>query len=135
MFFVHSRGPAGPPRAQQGFLYNIFFLGDSLCTRVALGDINTEISTKIIPVRAVNFSIGPFCTEFRCERSLTPSQQWVTPADCTIQKPAESVGRHQRDVCTLETLNQGRGLAEEYLTSANVLVTTTLFGIGINFWS
>ena len=23
---------------------------------------------KIIPVRAVDLSIGPFCTEFRCER-------------------------------------------------------------------
>ena len=31
-------------------------------------DINTEIVTKIVPVRAVDLSIGPFCTEFRCER-------------------------------------------------------------------
>ena len=34
----------------------------------SLRDINTEVVTKIVPMRAVNFSIGPFCTEFRCER-------------------------------------------------------------------
>ena len=31
-------------------------------------DINTEIVTKVVPVRAVNLSTGPFCTEFRCEQ-------------------------------------------------------------------
>ena len=31
-------------------------------------DINTEMFTKRVAVRAVNFSIGPFCTEFRCEQ-------------------------------------------------------------------
>ena len=31
-------------------------------------DINIEMVTKIVPVRAVDLSIGPFCTEFRCER-------------------------------------------------------------------
>ena len=31
-------------------------------------DINKEMVTKIVPVRAVDLSIGPFCTEFRCER-------------------------------------------------------------------
>ena len=30
--------------------------------------INTEMVTKIVPVRAVDLSIGPSCTEFRCER-------------------------------------------------------------------
>ena len=30
--------------------------------------IKTETITKIVPVRAVDLSIGPFCTEFRCER-------------------------------------------------------------------
>ena len=33
-----------------------------------LGDIKTEIVTKIVPLGAVELSIGPFCTEFRCER-------------------------------------------------------------------
>ena len=28
--------------------------------------IKTEIVTKVVPVRAVDLSIGPFCTEFRC---------------------------------------------------------------------
>ena len=32
------------------------------------GDINTYIVTKVTPVRAVDLSIGPFCTEFRCEQ-------------------------------------------------------------------
>ena len=31
-------------------------------------DINTEIVTKVVPVRAVKLSTGPFCTEFRCEQ-------------------------------------------------------------------
>ena len=31
-------------------------------------DINTEMVTKLVPVRAVNFSIRPFCTEFQCEQ-------------------------------------------------------------------
>ena len=30
--------------------------------------IKTKTVTKIVPVRVVDFSIGPFCTEFRCER-------------------------------------------------------------------
>ena len=30
--------------------------------------IKTEIVTKVVAVRAGNFSIGPFCTEFRCEQ-------------------------------------------------------------------
>ena len=28
----------------------------------------TEMFMKIVPERGVNFSIGPFCTEFRCEQ-------------------------------------------------------------------
>ena len=35
--------------------------------KIGLRDINTEIVTKMVPVRAVDLSIGPFCTEFRCE--------------------------------------------------------------------
>ena len=31
------------------------------------GDINTNIVTKVTTVRAVDLSIGPFCTEFQCE--------------------------------------------------------------------
>ena len=31
-------------------------------------DINTEIVMKVDPVRAVNLSTGPFCTEFWCEQ-------------------------------------------------------------------
>ena len=31
-------------------------------------DINLEMFTKVVPRRAVNFSIGAFCTEFRCEQ-------------------------------------------------------------------
>ena len=30
--------------------------------------IKAEIVTKVVAVRAGNFSIGPFCTEFRCEQ-------------------------------------------------------------------
>ena len=32
------------------------------------GDINTYIVTKVAPVRAVDLSIGPFCTEFPCKQ-------------------------------------------------------------------
>ena len=41
------------------------------CPKVALKlprDINTEMFTTLVPRRAVNFSIGAFCTEFRCEQ-------------------------------------------------------------------
>ena len=31
-------------------------------------DINTDIVTKVVPVRAVNLSTGPSCTEFRREQ-------------------------------------------------------------------
>ena len=31
-------------------------------------ETKTEMVTKMVPVRAVNFSIGAFCTEFRCEQ-------------------------------------------------------------------
>ena len=31
-------------------------------------DINTEMVTKVVPVRAVNTPIGAFCMEFRCEQ-------------------------------------------------------------------
>ena len=31
-------------------------------------DANIEMVTKIVPVRAVDLSIGRFWTEFRCER-------------------------------------------------------------------
>ena len=39
-------------------------------------DVNTEIATSIVPVRAVNFSIGPFCAEFRCERFCDDEVLW-----------------------------------------------------------
>ena len=42
--------------------------GQLLGPETGLRDINTEIVTKMVPVRAVDLSIGPFCTEFRCER-------------------------------------------------------------------
>ena len=42
--------------------------GQLLNLEIGLRDINTEIVTKMVPVRAVDLSIGPFCTEFRHER-------------------------------------------------------------------
>ena len=42
--------------------------GQLLGPEIGLRDINTEIVTKMVPVRAVDLSIGPFCTEFRRER-------------------------------------------------------------------
>ena len=40
-------------------------------------DINTEIVTKMVPVRAVDLSIGPFCTEFRCEQLCDGDTFWI----------------------------------------------------------
>ena len=37
-------------------------------SETGLRDINKEIVTKMVPVRAVDLSIGPFCTEFWRER-------------------------------------------------------------------
>ena len=31
-------------------------------------DVNTEMVTKVVPMRAVELSIGAFCTECRCEQ-------------------------------------------------------------------
>ena len=42
--------------------------GQLLGPEIGLRDINKEIVTKMAPVRAVDLSIGPFCTEFRRER-------------------------------------------------------------------
>ena len=42
--------------------------GQLLGPEIGFRDINTEIVTKMVPVRAVDLSIGPFCTEFRHER-------------------------------------------------------------------
>ena len=42
--------------------------GQLLGPEIGLRDINTEVVTKVVAVRAVNLSIGPFCTEFRCEQ-------------------------------------------------------------------
>ena len=42
--------------------------GQLLGPEIGLRDINTEIVTKMVPVRAVDLSVGPFCTEFRRER-------------------------------------------------------------------
>ena len=42
--------------------------GQLLDSETGLCDINTDNATKMVPVGAVDLSIGPFCTEFRCER-------------------------------------------------------------------
>ena len=40
----------------------------NIVARKLAQDINTEIVMKTVHVRAVELSIGPFCTEFRCEQ-------------------------------------------------------------------
>ena len=52
-------------------LHRKVLIANQSCRKVAQNlprDVITEMVTKIIPVRAVDLSIGPFCTEFRCER-------------------------------------------------------------------
>ena len=51
--------------------------GQLLGLEIGLRDINTEIVTKIVPVRAVNISTGPFCTEFRCEHFCDDFVFWI----------------------------------------------------------
>ena len=48
-------------------------------------DINTEMVTKVVPVRAVNFSIGAFCTEFRCEQLCDDATFWNWGAEIDHQ--------------------------------------------------
>ena len=55
-------------REQLGGDDNFQDRGQLLGPEIGLRDINTEIVTKMVPVRAVDLSIGPFCTEFRRER-------------------------------------------------------------------
>ena len=52
-------------------LHRKLLIANQSCRKVAQKlprDVNTEMVTKIVPVRAVDLSIGPFCTEFRRER-------------------------------------------------------------------
>ena len=41
-----------------------------------LRDTNAEMVMKIVPVRAVNLSTGPFCTEFQCEQLCNDDIFW-----------------------------------------------------------
>ena len=50
------------------------------CPKVAqkwLRDLNTEMVTRMVRVRAVNVSTRPFCTEFRCEHFCDDAAFWI----------------------------------------------------------
>ena len=52
-------------------LHRKLLIANQSCPKVAQKlprDVNMEMVTKIVPMRAVELSIGPFCTEFRCEQ-------------------------------------------------------------------
>ena len=49
----------------------------SLCDQPGNNSNRAEIVTKIVAVRAVNLSIGPFCTEFRCEQLCDDDIFWI----------------------------------------------------------
>ena len=52
-------------------LHRKLLIANQSCPKLAQKmprDVNMEMVTKIVPVRAVDLSIGPFCTEFQCER-------------------------------------------------------------------
>ena len=60
-----------PGSGSGSVLHRKLLIANQSCPKVAQKlprDVNTEMVTKIVPVRAVDLSIGPFCTEFRCER-------------------------------------------------------------------
>ena len=40
-------------------------------------DINIEMVTKAVPMRAVNLSIGAFCAEIRCEQLCDDDIFWI----------------------------------------------------------
>ena len=69
--FVAQKLPKGCPQVVQKLSIS--------CPKVAgkwPRDINTEMVTKVVPVRAVNLSIGAFCTEFRCESFCDNDTFW-----------------------------------------------------------
>ena len=59
-------------------------------------DVNTEMVTEIVPVRAVDLSIGPFCTEFRCERFCDDDVFWDRGRE--IDRRVEKIDRRVREI-------------------------------------
>ena len=57
-----------------------------------LRDINMEMVTKVVLVRAVELSIGAFCTEFRCEQLCDNGIFWIGPGS----RPSGSGNGHKK---------------------------------------
>ena len=65
-------------RWQQFFFicgWSTFFL-HAVATETGHRGIKIKNVTKVVPVRAVNLSTGPFCTEFRCEQLCDDDAFW-----------------------------------------------------------
>ena len=52
--------------------------------------------TEIVPVRAVDLSIGPFCTEFRCERFCDDDAFWYRGRE--IDRWVREIDRRVREI-------------------------------------
>ena len=66
-----------------------FFFG--LGSTFGARDINTEMVSEIVPVRAADLSIGQLCTEFRCERFCDDTV--LKECDILVGKLTIGVGR------------------------------------------
>ena len=71
--FIFEPG-SGSDSGSGSVLHRKLLIANQSCPKVAQKlprDANIEMVTKIVPVRAVDLSIGPLCTEFRCEHFCT----------------------------------------------------------------
>ena len=84
--------PLQPSRSSRLTLSRSSRLGQKLAR-----DINTEMFTKVVPRRAVNFSIGAFCTEFWRERFCDNDVFWVRHSRSAdrLHQPMDPIGRSE----------------------------------------
>ena len=93
--------------------------------------IKTETVTKIVPVGAVDLSIGQFCAEFRCELFRDDNIFWdrgqLLGSETEKQKWSRKSSPWELWTSRSDHSAQNFG--------ANVFVTTTFFGIGVRKWA
>ena len=102
-----------------------------MCPETGLRDINKEIVTKIVPMRAVDLSVGPFCTELWCEHFCDDAVFWdlgqllwaddINTEMVTIIAPVRAVDLSIGPFCTEFWCEQ--------------LFDEDIFREGVNFWA
>ena len=118
----------------QTFLWWRRFLGSG--STFGAGDINIETVTKIVPVRAVDLSIGPFCTEFRCKRFCGNDAFRIGFGKSTpIQKKQRRGHKNVRTkiLCRM-VRSRGRQLTQLPWQFLYLCLRATFVEYSVNFW-